>query len=332
MAWSDTAMQTSAINYTGPLILGSSISYSDFVAESDGEASRMATSTVNSLLLTPGGKRRGRKPGLNSTVAQRSAANARERSRMRVLSGAFVELKGALPWVPKDTKLSKLDTLKLAAGYIAYLRRILDTSSDSDESQNEPDTMLYDGATPNTLHLFNLVTKTTENPKEFPESNRLFNSRQPAPIPTEFITYPRTSSSSPLLELSTTFGQKLRPFFTLPTDTAHPISRFHQVNKTVVHNSPDQSTTLNSEAGSRVHAHFVQGPLSNFVSRELGSGACVVDHGLTNITSEDSLKTIEAYVLQTSIKAYEVKQKNEHRNDSSEIVRNTEIRNIMKTD
>ncbi|KAF6767834.1 hypothetical protein AHF37_11606 [Paragonimus kellicotti] len=271
MAWSDIAMQTSAINYTGPLILSSGISYSDFVAETDGEASRMATSTVNSLLLTPGGKRRGRKPGLNSTVAQRSAANARERSRMRVLSGAFVELKGALPWVPKDTKLSKLDTLKLAAGYIAYLRRILDTSSDSDESQNEPDAMLYDGATPNTLHLFNLVTKTTENSKEFPDSNCLFNSRQLAPKPTEFHTYPRTSSSSPLLELSTSLGQKLRPFFTLPTDTVHPINRFHQVNKTVVHNSLGHSTILNSETGSRENAHFVQDPLSNFASSELAS-------------------------------------------------------------
>ncbi|KAA3682137.1 uncharacterized protein DEA37_0006752 [Paragonimus westermani] len=190
---------------------------------------------------------------------------------MRVLSGAFVELKGALPWVPKDTKLSKLDTLKLAAGYIAYLRRILDTSSDSDESQNEHDAMLYDGGTPNTLHLFNLVTKTTENSKEFLDSNRLFDSRQPASKPTEFIAYPRTSSSSPLLELSTSLGQKLRPFFTLPTDTAHPISRFHQVNKTVVHNSPDQSTTLNSEIGSHMNPHFVQNPLSHFASRELSS-------------------------------------------------------------
>jgi hypothetical protein len=57
---------------------------------------------------------------------QRKAANDRERTRMRVLSKAFVRLKTSLPWVPNDTKLSKLDTLKLAASYIAYLTKILE--------------------------------------------------------------------------------------------------------------------------------------------------------------------------------------------------------------
>ncbi|XP_014257439.1 transcription factor 21-like [Cimex lectularius] len=56
---------------------------------------------------------------------QRNAANARERARMRVLSRAFCRLKTTLPWVPADTKLSKLDTLRLATSYIAHLRRVL---------------------------------------------------------------------------------------------------------------------------------------------------------------------------------------------------------------
>ncbi|XP_054618073.1 transcription factor 21 [Dunckerocampus dactyliophorus] len=56
---------------------------------------------------------------------QRNAANARERARMRVLSKAFSRLKTSLPWVPPDTKLSKLDTLRLASSYIAHLREIL---------------------------------------------------------------------------------------------------------------------------------------------------------------------------------------------------------------
>lgn len=40
---------------------------------------------------------------------------------MRVLSSAFYRLKTIIPWVPHDTKLSKLDTLRLARNYIAYL-------------------------------------------------------------------------------------------------------------------------------------------------------------------------------------------------------------------
>jgi hypothetical protein len=55
----------------------------------------------------------------------RYGANARERDRMRVLSKAFSKLKTTLPWVPPDTKLSKLDTLRLATCYIAHLRQIL---------------------------------------------------------------------------------------------------------------------------------------------------------------------------------------------------------------
>ncbi|XP_029313955.1 musculin [Cottoperca gobio] len=57
--------------------------------------------------------------------SQRNAANARERSRMRVLSKAFCRLKTSLPWVPADTKLSKLDTLRLASSYISHLRQLL---------------------------------------------------------------------------------------------------------------------------------------------------------------------------------------------------------------
>ncbi|XP_053569129.1 musculin isoform X2 [Bombina bombina] len=56
---------------------------------------------------------------------QRNAANARERARMRVLSKAFSRLKTSLPWVPPDTKLSKLDTLRLASSYIGHLRQLL---------------------------------------------------------------------------------------------------------------------------------------------------------------------------------------------------------------
>ncbi|KAK2856582.1 hypothetical protein Q5P01_005317 [Channa striata] len=51
---------------------------------------------------------------------------ARERSRIRNLRQAFHSLQAALPSVPPDTKLSKLDVLLLATNYIAYLTETLD--------------------------------------------------------------------------------------------------------------------------------------------------------------------------------------------------------------
>uniref|UniRef100_A0A8C8W279 Transcription factor 23 n=2 Tax=Peromyscus maniculatus bairdii TaxID=230844 RepID=A0A8C8W279_PERMB len=50
---------------------------------------------------------------------------ARERTRVRTLRQAFLALQAALPAVPPDTKLSKLDVLVLATSYIAHLTRTL---------------------------------------------------------------------------------------------------------------------------------------------------------------------------------------------------------------
>ncbi|XP_047429948.1 transcription factor 24-like isoform X1 [Mugil cephalus] len=59
--------------------------------------------------------------------SQHSPENAaRERSRVRNLRQAFHSLQAALPSVPPDTKLSKLDVLVLATNYIAYLTEALD--------------------------------------------------------------------------------------------------------------------------------------------------------------------------------------------------------------
>lgn len=55
----------------------------------------------------------------------RNAANVRERYRMRVLSDALFELRQILPWIPPETRLSKLDTLRLACSYIEYLSDVL---------------------------------------------------------------------------------------------------------------------------------------------------------------------------------------------------------------
>lgn len=65
---------------------------------------------------------------------QRNAANARERARMRVLSSAFGRLKTKLPNIPPDTKLSKLDTLRLATIYIKQLKTLVEGSTTNSEN------------------------------------------------------------------------------------------------------------------------------------------------------------------------------------------------------
>lgn len=92
---------------------------------------------------------------------QRNAANARERARMRVLSKAFVKLKTTLPWVPADTKLSKLDTLRLASSYIAHLRHVL--TNDEEETQQPP-----------FMHPMNLVSWNVCLVNMFGELNDIF--------------------------------------------------------------------------------------------------------------------------------------------------------------
>lgn len=69
----------------------------------------------------------------------RGAANARERTRMRVLSKAFGRLKLTLPWVPPDTKLSKLDTLRLATSYISHLKTLLESDDEDDFDVSDND-------------------------------------------------------------------------------------------------------------------------------------------------------------------------------------------------
>ncbi|XP_061175797.1 transcription factor 23-like [Saccostrea echinata] len=58
---------------------------------------------------------------------------ARERSRVKTLRSAFLELQRTLPAVPPDTKLSKLDVLVLATTYIAHLMRTLNEGLDDNQ-------------------------------------------------------------------------------------------------------------------------------------------------------------------------------------------------------
>ena len=56
---------------------------------------------------------------------QRETANARERGRTESVNSAFSSLRTLIPTEPADRKLSKLETLLLAANYIAHLGNAL---------------------------------------------------------------------------------------------------------------------------------------------------------------------------------------------------------------
>ncbi|XP_073484951.1 transcription factor 23-like [Aquarana catesbeiana] len=96
------------------------------------------------------GRRRGQKITKRQTVASPTKShgavsgkktpenNARERNRVRTLREAFLSLQAALPSVPPDTKLSKLDVLVLATSYIAHLTQTLDQDGNSAPSGRGP--------------------------------------------------------------------------------------------------------------------------------------------------------------------------------------------------
>ncbi|CAG5116422.1 unnamed protein product, partial [Candidula unifasciata] len=55
----------------------------------------------------------------------RCTTNTRERDRTQSVNTAFVTLRTLIPTEPADRKLSKIETLRLAASYIAHLSTVL---------------------------------------------------------------------------------------------------------------------------------------------------------------------------------------------------------------
>ncbi|KAL8616791.1 hypothetical protein ACOMHN_017828 [Nucella lapillus] len=62
-------------------------------------------------------------------IKRRVTANKKERRRTLSINNAFAQLRGCIPNVPSDTKLSKIKTLRLATSYISYLMELLGKDS-----------------------------------------------------------------------------------------------------------------------------------------------------------------------------------------------------------
>lgn len=82
--------------------------------------------------------RRRRKPKcIVQQVQQRQAANLRERKRMQSINDAFEGLREHIPTLPYEKRLSKVDTLRLAIGYINFLAEIIDTEDGENELKDK---------------------------------------------------------------------------------------------------------------------------------------------------------------------------------------------------
>ncbi|XP_042658024.1 LOW QUALITY PROTEIN: pancreas transcription factor 1 subunit alpha [Tyto alba] len=101
-------------------------------------------------LLSPGGrlqalgsaKRRRRVRSEAELQQLRQAANVRERRRMQSINDAFEGLRSHIPTLPYEKRLSKVDTLRLAIGYINFLSELVQSDlplrSASSESPSQP--------------------------------------------------------------------------------------------------------------------------------------------------------------------------------------------------
>ncbi|KAL4222405.1 Pancreas transcription factor 1 subunit alpha [Mactra antiquata] len=76
--------------------------------------------------------KKSRKKNYHHQVQQRHAANLRERRRMQSINEAFEGLRSHIPTLPYEKRLSKVDTLRLAIGYISFLADMLNSSTSTD--------------------------------------------------------------------------------------------------------------------------------------------------------------------------------------------------------
>lgn len=93
-------------------------------------------SCYGSYILQPdnlGKVKRCRKKNYQHQLEQRHAANLRERRRMQSINEAFEGLRSHIPTLPYEKRLSKVDTLRLAIGYISFLADMLNSSESADD-------------------------------------------------------------------------------------------------------------------------------------------------------------------------------------------------------
>ncbi|XP_037804588.1 twist-related protein 1-like [Penaeus monodon] len=92
------------------------------LSDSNGAPTRRTREREAMLSLSKEERRRRRR----ATLKYRTAHASRERLRVEAFNVSFAQLRKLLPTLPPDKKLSKIEILRLAICYIAYLNHVLD--------------------------------------------------------------------------------------------------------------------------------------------------------------------------------------------------------------
>ncbi|KAM6215749.1 pancreas transcription factor 1 subunit alpha [Rhynchocyon petersi] len=91
-----------------------------------GAAALSPAARLRSLSGAAAAARRRRRVRSEAELQQlRQAANVRERRRMQSINDAFEGLRSHIPTLPYEKRLSKVDTLRLAIGYINFLSELV---------------------------------------------------------------------------------------------------------------------------------------------------------------------------------------------------------------
>ncbi|XP_041969278.1 protein Fer3-like [Aricia agestis] len=94
---------------------------------------------------TPGGKKPRRRV---ASVAQRRAANIRERRRMFNLNEAFDKLRRKVPTFAYEKRLSRIETLRLAITYISFMCELLHGSPQPHHAHLHPSRHAFEADVP----------------------------------------------------------------------------------------------------------------------------------------------------------------------------------------
>nr|XP_033785498.1 pancreas transcription factor 1 subunit alpha [Geotrypetes seraphini] len=104
----------------------SSSSSAGFLYECGDTACSLSPGLRGSAAAAVAALRRRRRARSEAELQQlRQAANVRERRRMQSINDAFEGLRAHIPTLPYEKRLSKVDTLRLAIGYINFLSELV---------------------------------------------------------------------------------------------------------------------------------------------------------------------------------------------------------------